>query len=875
MLRSSERADPCAGCNGRNVVDYALEEYGIGVKTTGISADHGNGNMKDGLGEEYRNWPNVLKLTWPDRLVTGEHGVNTTTSGVCCRTGQELYWAVLNALDKHLWQLHFLSGDIAQPGTGADEARQLFARYAGRNLDDTPDVWIVFRDTLGTFYPDGDNGAAHGHPPGRIPCCRWLPNYEWFIYQRNPQRSQVVRNDLPDSFKSLSARSDSHGPLALDVEDLWMGSGQPPLASGGCATYNLQVDYLNSGTDQFAIRYSNQNGTVKEILVDKTGTSQWASHTMQLDDLYLNNGLPGGGDLELFNPDSRVDIFHKVRIALASNCPGGPEPSITATPTQTGIPGTPTPTATPADLPQTLTLQPDDVTYDGVSDTYLSSWDLGNINFGDSTLISVRPFQIWHGLLRMELAGLLPAHALIQQARLDLYVVSRSNDSNWAHAEAYTLNRPWIEAEATWNQASRGNPWQIPGAEGVPEDRAALPLDTQRLDQTETWVDFDVTETVQGWVSGNIQNHGLVLRGGTGSGNVRYSFASSQYRQVEVRPRLVISYVIPTPTPTATTTATRTPTATTTPTATPTRPSGIACLPTTFATVRLGDNPKGVAASVDRVYVALYTFSRLAILQASDASLQGFENLVDGQVNGVAVLDDRVYTANRNSATLSVSDSSNGALIGSIAVGNLPWGVAAAADRVYVVNFADNTVTVINAPTEEVVATVPVPALPAFITALPDRAYVTHINGYVSIVGRDGSLLELIQPGPSDLWGITQDPANSRLYLSSRSDQRIVVLSSTNNMVLDNIDLAGPPYALAYNPDTGHLFAVDATQDLVYVIDTGNNNELLGSVPVGPQDAEEGGQGMAVAGNKVFVANWQDRSLTVLDDTTCLEETRP
>ncbi|MFN2166969.1 MAG: hypothetical protein ACK2U9_12005, partial [Anaerolineae bacterium] len=201
LLAAAERADPCTGCDGQNFVDYAFTQYGMGDKTSGVNPDLADGQQEDPLNLEYRNWPNIFKLDWPSRVMTGEHGTNVVTSGHCCDDPKELYWAVLNALDKHLVQLHFPSTHIAQTGTGAEEAREIFMRYAGHGPEDTPDVWIVFRDTEGTVYPDGDNGSPQGNPPGRIPCCRWLPNYEWFIYQRNPQTAQVVRQTgLPNSY---------------------------------------------------------------------------------------------------------------------------------------------------------------------------------------------------------------------------------------------------------------------------------------------------------------------------------------------------------------------------------------------------------------------------------------------------------------------------------------------------------------------------------------------------------------------------------------------------------------------------------------------------------------------------------------------------
>lgn len=700
MISTDERATPCEGCGERNIVDYAFETYGMGVKTTGVNPDLGNGNGPDLQDLEYRNWPNIYKLNWPYRLTAGEHGVNAIGSGHCCDDPKELYWAVLNALDKHMSQLHFLASDIGQSGTGAAETRALMARYAGKLPSDTPDVWIVFRDTAGTYFPDGDNNGGRGNPPGRVPCCRWLPNYEWYVYQMNPAASQVVRGGLPVSYKSLSARSDASAPLRLDVEDAWPGAAQRPQAAGGCTAYDVEVEFLDSGGDRFALRYATMDGAEVSVPVQKTGTSQWRSVTLRLNDAYLNDALASGADLELVNPDGGADVFHRLRVEAVTVC----TPTATPTPTSSR---TPTRTATPT--------------------------------------ISVTPTP------------------------------SRT---------ATPTNSPTVTA----------TPTATPSA---------------------------------------------------------------------------------TPTSSPTDTATPTPSATPTPTATPT---AVACLPAPAGVIVLpaDDRPKGMAADADRVYVALYSDPRLAVIDAASATVQALQGLAPGGVNAVAVVGDRVYTTNRDSAQLSVSRAGSGQLLRTVPVGTLPWGVGGSGDRVFVANFADDTVTTINTTAGTVLRTTTVADMPAFVAAGPAQVYVTHISGRLSILSRNGSLLADLNPGSaSQLWGLALNPTGELLYLADRPNNRILVMSTTNNQVVDTITLPGPPTALALNPGTGHLFAVDAVADVVYVVDTRAGNVTMGAVAVGRQDAGEGGQGIAITQNKVYVANWLDRSVSVLDDATCPTRTTP
>ena len=331
LVSAAERVNPCTGCNGQNIIDYAFNAYGMGAKTSGVTPDSGNGQAADPASLEYSNLPNIFKLTWPSRPTAGEHGVDDFTGSHCCDEPKEIYWAVLNALDKHMTQLHFPVEHIAQPTDGGAEARRMFARYAGHSIDDTPDVWIAFRDTQGAYYPDGKNSGVQGSPEGRVPCCRALPNYEWFIYQRNPSPGQVVRTNLPNSYKSLSARSNAGGSLQLDIEDLWAGSNQQPVSAGGCAAYTVEVEYLDRGTDRFVLRYANANNTPVEVPITKQGTNQWVVWSTQLNDARFNDNLPSGADLELASPDSGTDVFHRVRIEQINACTGTITPTSSPT----------------------------------------------------------------------------------------------------------------------------------------------------------------------------------------------------------------------------------------------------------------------------------------------------------------------------------------------------------------------------------------------------------------------------------------------------------------------------------------------------------------------------------------------------------------
>ena len=280
-------------------------------------------------------------------------------------------------------------------------------------------------------------------------------------------------------------------------------------------------------------------------------------------------------------------------------------------------------------------------------------------------------------------------------------------------------------------------------------------------------------------------------------------------------------------------------------------------------------SPKGMASDGERVYVAVNDPPRLAIIRVATNQVEGTQPIAPGGVNGVAVAGNEVFTSNRDGGTISVSEAGTGQFIQAIPVGTLPWGVGGANDRAYVANFSDNTVTTINPVANSVLRTTPVSDLPAFVTALPSRAYVTHINGHLSVIGRDGTRLADLTPGADELWGIAYNPETGLLYVADRPGRRILVLSTNTNQVVGAIALPGTPYGLAYNSASGNLYAVDATTDQVIVVNTRNANRVAGVLPMGPQDPNEGGQGIAVAGATVYIGNWLGQSVTVLDDSLC------
>lgn len=331
---------------------------------------------------------------------------------------------------------------------------------------------------------------------------------------------------------------------------------------------------------------------------------------------------------------------------------------------------------------------------------------------------------------------------------------------------------------------------------------------------------------------------------------------------------------IPTPTSTSTPTGiTPTPTETATPTSTPTAtPPPGPCLPTSVATINVGTHPKGVAAGANRVYVGLHDAPQVKVIdRASNTVVATWDTgatVGPRYANGVVLTRRHVYVANRGEGSVSVINIDDPSDVKIIPVGSLPFGVAAGTDYVFVANYGSDNVTIIDSRTLEVAGTASVPGDPTMVAALGNNAYVATWSGGVYKVGSDGSVVQVVSPDGGHFFGVAANPATARVYISDQSDNTVVVLDSNTDTMVATISVSAMPHALAVNSGNNRIYIVAAVENKLYVLD-GETNQLVGSVSVGQQDATEGGQGIAIQSDRIYVSNYAGGTLTVLDDSAC------
>jgi len=288
-----------------------------------------------------------------------------------------------------------------------------------------------------------------------------------------------------------------------------------------------------------------------------------------------------------------------------------------------------------------------------------------------------------------------------------------------------------------------------------------------------------------------------------------------------------------------------------------------------LTSITVGTHPKGVVAGPEGAQVGLYDSAELALVVENKPN--AFVSTNGRGANAVAYWQGLSYMVHRDSNTVSIIDLTARRQIGVFAVGALPWGADAAAGRLYVASFADNVVNVFDLANRTAIATVSVMAQPALVAAANDRAFISHLNGYISVVGADGTLLDTFTlVGGDDAFGIAIDPDLNRLFVGSRKAKTIYVLDSQTGTKLTSYPLSVQPYALAFNSATKQLLVVDAVNNRLLAIDT-RTGEQLGAHSLAPQGIDHGGQGLAVGDNTIYVTAYAAGILDIFDGGECID----
>jgi hypothetical protein len=306
-------------------------------------------------------------------------------------TVNDFYWGLLNALDKRTdyIRLSGYSDWYLGPGdTPNQEWTDLMAwagRWLGKDLTDTPSVWVAMRDHR--------NPIEYGTTGTIETVSRWPQrgNYDFWLYQRDevpgghtvPETNQETTGGLPvglGNCPNTPCWENAHNPLlpdddprawvirrtdqASDNPFMWFSIDDGYIFGDG-NDVEISVTYWDHGEDSWTLSVGDEQGQFQPVTpqgsdvpwVKKGNSDTFITVTFPMTNTRLSNSMPGNTDFVIDSRSTNGDDdgdewIHFVEVTKLSG--PSPVPTRTATPTATPTEGptrTPTPTWTPSSTP--------------------------------------------------------------------------------------------------------------------------------------------------------------------------------------------------------------------------------------------------------------------------------------------------------------------------------------------------------------------------------------------------------------------------------------------------------------------------------------------------------------------------------------------
>ena len=293
-----------------------------GVKVNGLAVDHRNAEIYfDDVLVGGVTGTSLLFHKW---IPTGfEPGIDPGTFGV--------YWMLMEGLSAHPHlvdiQLPILENAYQAERQTGFPLLNFLRVHLDRTPADTPDVWIVLRETQQTSSCwNSGIGIYKCYSPHR-------GDYEYWLYRREDAPASrtvallggALARELPAearghiySYHSSRRTDQASGNryMSFDVDDDYTFAGATPRAAGGSVEWTLIVTVLNQGTDTLSLEYQNANGDWIERRIRKGPelgpVDTWVDYTWQVDDAYFADSLPGGVDFRLDCNDDGDEFIHRL-----------------------------------------------------------------------------------------------------------------------------------------------------------------------------------------------------------------------------------------------------------------------------------------------------------------------------------------------------------------------------------------------------------------------------------------------------------------------------------------------------------------------------------------------------------------------------------
>ncbi|MBT1071818.1 DUF4082 domain-containing protein [Pelotalea chapellei] len=156
-------------------------------------------------------------------------------------------------------------------------------------------------------------------------------------------------------------------------------------------------------------------------------------------------------------------------------------------------------------------------------------------------------------LMKWNLSAL-PAGAQIQSATLNLYQIGWNGDSSYAMPVSKIINKAAVFSKATGYTYDGTNAWT---ASSIPynsiplaQSDVAAPVDTPNIDGVNgNYKSWNVTSLVKDWVAAPSSNLGMMINSSNAaSADSSRTFVSSESANAGQRPKLTVTYTLPTTT---------------------------------------------------------------------------------------------------------------------------------------------------------------------------------------------------------------------------------------------------------------------------------------------------------------------------------------
>ena len=272
------------------------------------------------------------------------------------------------------------------------------------------------------------------------------------------------------------------------------------------------------------------------------------------------------------------------------------------------------------------------------------------------------------------------------------------------------------------------------------------------------------------------------------------------------------------------------------------------------------------ASAQPYAYVSNLSGNNISIVNTANNSVVG-SVIVATAPTGLAVTPDgsAVYIASQAANVVTVLNTSSNTIGACINVGRTPTQVAVNPNgaQVYAINQGENTVSIIDTGSKAVVATIPVGSRPNGIAFDPSgaRAYVANLwSGSVSIIDTASRSVTKTFPADSGPSAIAVTPDGRSVYVTNQYSGIVTVHDASGNL-LKTIQGFTYPNSLAITPNGARILVTNGNAASVSVVDTASNsivaNPSVQSIPTSVAISPDGA--------RAYVTNEYGFSVSVID----------